>query len=76
MLETLHKFCRLYAQGKVGFWLNRSTVRILKDGDGQEVWEQAAKADHFFYSETRYNRAGFAALMEDAMRPASPTPIG
>ena len=76
MKETLQKFFRQYAQGKVGFWLNKSTVRILKDADGPDVWEQAAKADQFFYLGTQFNRADFEARMKYEMGPANPMQIG
>jgi len=73
-LETLHKFCRRYAQGDVGFVDSKRTTRILKDGE-PNAWELAEKADQFRYLGKFYSRAEFAALMEDEMRPANPMQI-
>ena len=70
-LETLHHFVR-HAQEPVTIVDSSHTTRTLQNG-GPDVWELAEKADQFWYGHTPYNRAQFAQLMEDTLRPGNVT---
>jgi hypothetical protein len=68
--ESLHQFVARYAQSDVGVIDSTGRTRTLRDGQ-PDVWDLVEKADRFFYAGTVYQRAQFAQLMEDAMRPAN-----
>jgi hypothetical protein len=67
--ESLHQFVARYAQSDVSIFDSTGRTRTLRDGQ-PDVWDLVEKADTFLYAGTVYQRAQFAQLIDDAMRPA------